>query len=84
MSETPDNSDNSKKKQPAIMGLIYKKVNDLLGSGNQLFSMQFPAQALNHRQYQYDTSDRTSVLSRPYTIAEAEFRLSDQLFYVFR
>ena len=71
------------KAKQAIVGLIYQKVNDLLGAGNQLFSMQFPAQPLNHRQYQYDTDDRTSVLTRPYTIAEAEFRLSDQLFDVF-
>lgn len=75
--------DPAKKKQLAIMGLIYKKINDLLGAGNQLFSMQFPSQPLNYRQYQYDTDDRTSVLTRPYTIAEAEFRLSDQLFDVY-
>lgn len=71
------------KEKQAIIGLIYKKVNDLLGGGSQLFCMQFPAQPLNHRQYQYDTNDRTSIMTRPYTIAEAEFRLSDQLFDVF-
>lgn len=77
------NLDSTNKKQLAIVGLIYKQVNDLLGAGNQLFSMQFPAQTLNYRQYQYDTNDRSSILTRPYTVAEAEFRLSDQLFDVY-
>ncbi len=63
-----------------IMQLIYNKINDMIGAGNQLFSMQFPAQPLNYRMYQYDTSDRNSILTRPYTVAEQEFRLSDQLF----
>ncbi len=75
--------DSAEQKQLAIVGLIYKKVNDLLGAGNQLFSMQFPAQSLNYRQYQYDTNDRSSILTRPYTVAEAEFRLCDQLFDVY-
>lgn len=67
-------------REQGIMQLIYNKINDMIGAGNQLFSMQFPAQPLNYRSYQYDTSDRNSVLTRPYTVAEQEFRLSDQLF----
>lgn len=67
-------------REPAIMKLIYSKLNDILGAGSQLFCMQFPAQPLNPRLYSYDTSDRNSVLTRPYTVAEQEFRLSDQLF----
>jgi len=67
-------------RQADIMNLIYNKINSMIGAGNQLFSMQFPAQPLNHRMYEYDTSDRNSVLTRPYTVAEQEFRLSDQLF----
>ncbi len=67
-------------REAGIMQLIYNKINDMIGAGNQLFSMQFPAQPLNYRKYQYDTSDRNSVLTRPYTVAEQEFRLSDQLF----
>jgi hypothetical protein len=67
-------------REQGIMQLIYNKINDMIGAGNQLFSMQFPAQPLNYRMYQYDTTDRNSVLTRPYTVAEQEFRLSDQLF----
>lgn len=62
-----------------IMELIYNKINDMIGAGNQLFTMCFPAQPLNYRMYQYDTSSNTSVLTKPYTITENEFRLSDQL-----
>jgi len=69
-------------RETGIMQLIYNKINDMIGAGNQLFNMQFPAQPLNYRMYQYDTSDRNSVLTRPYTVAEQEFRLSDQLFDV--
>jgi hypothetical protein len=67
-------------RQADIMNEIYNKINSMIGAGNQLFSMQFPAQPLNHRMYEYDTNDRNSVLTRPYTVAEQEFRLSDQLF----
>lgn len=72
----------SSEQQGKIMNLIYQKVNEMLGAGSQLFCMQFPAQPLNPRQYEYDTSDSNSVLTRPYTVSEAEFRLSDQLFDV--
>ncbi|MEH2456597.1 hypothetical protein [Nostoc sp.] len=68
--------------QEEIMELIYNKINSMIGAGNQLFTMQFPAQPLNYRMYQYDTSSNTSVLTKPFTITENEFRLSDQLFDV--
>lgn len=66
--------------QEGIMELIYNKINSIIGAGNQLFTMQFPAQPLNYRMYQYDTNSNTSVLTKPFTITENEFRLSDQLF----
>jgi hypothetical protein len=69
-------------RESSIMTLIYNKINDMIGAGNQLFSMQFPAQPLNQNMYRYDTKDRNSVLTKPFTIAEAEFRLADQLFDV--
>ena len=69
-------------RQGTIMNLIYQKVNEMLGGGSQLFCMQFPAQPLNYRQYEYDTSGSNSILTRPYSVAEAEFRLSDELFDV--
>lgn len=67
-------------REESIMTLIYNKINDMIGAGNQLFSMQFPAQPLNPTLYCYDTKDRNSSLTKPFTVAEAEFRLSDQLF----
>ncbi len=67
-------------RQQGIMQLIYNKINDTIGAGSQLFCMQFPAQPLNYRMYQYDTSDRNSVMTKPYTVQEAEFRLSEELF----
>jgi hypothetical protein len=67
-------------RQGQIMQQIYNQINDMIGAGNQLFCMQFPAQPLNYRQYQYDTSDRNSVMTKPYSVQEAEFRLSNELF----
>lgn len=63
-----------------VMNMIYNKINSVIGAGDQLFTMTFPAQPLNYRRFVYDTSNRNSVLTKPYTIAEAEFRLSDQMF----
>lgn len=65
-----------------LIALIYDEVNAIIGGGNQLFCMQFPAQPLNAKMYDYDTSSRNSVLTKPYPVAEAEFRLADQLFDV--
>lgn len=69
-------------KEQKIMAIIYEKINEMIGAGNQLFSMQFPAQPLNPNLYRYNTDDRNSVLTKPFTIAEQEFRLADQLFDV--
>lgn len=68
--------------ESSIMTLIYNKINDMIGAGNQLFAMQFPAQPLNPNMYRYDVKDRSSVLTKPFTVSEAEFRLADQLFDV--
>ena len=64
----------------SLMDDMYNKVNEVLGAGNQLFCMEFPARPLNPNRFRYDTSDRNSVLTKPYTVQEAEFRLSDELF----
>jgi hypothetical protein len=65
-----------------IMTILYNKVNELFGAGNQLFAMEFPARALNIRTYEYLDDDSYSVLTKPYPVQEAEFLLSDQLFDV--
>lgn len=63
-----------------IMSVIYGKINELFGSGNQLFAMEFPARPLNSKDYEYTTDDCYSNLTKPYPVQEAEFALSDQLF----
>ncbi len=65
-----------------VMGTIYNKINDLFGSGDMLFSMEFPARPLNRHKFEYSTKERNSVLTKPYTITESEFRLSDDLFNI--
>ena len=57
-----------------VMNLIYQNVNQLLGAGSQFFAMEFPARPLNARDYEYNT------LTKPYTVQEKEFLLSDQLY----
>lgn len=39
-----------------IAELIYEKVNSLLGAGDQLFTMEFPARPLDQNTYKYDTA----------------------------
>lgn len=65
-----------------VMNVIYDNVNRLLGAGNQLFVMEFPARPLNAHTYEYNTDDCYSTLTKPYPVQEAEFLLSDQLFDV--
>ncbi|WP_281660903.1 coiled-coil domain-containing protein [Microvirgula aerodenitrificans] len=70
------------KRQVEIVEKIYEKVSEVIGAGSELFSMQFPGMVLNYRDFSYDTSRHDSMLTKPYTIAEHEFRLSDKLFDV--
>lgn len=63
-----------------VMNLIYNHVNKLLGAGSQLFAMEFPARPLNAKDYEYNTDDCYSTLTKPYTVQEKEFLLSDQLY----
>ncbi len=63
-----------------VMNLIYNHVNKLLGAGSQLFAMEFPARPLNARDYEYNTDNCYSTLTKPYTVQEREFLLSDQLY----
>lgn len=63
-----------------VMGAVYNKINEFLGAGDMLFTMEFPGRPLNRHKFEYSTDDRNSVLTKPYTIAEAEFRLSDDLY----
>lgn len=63
-----------------IAELIYEKVNSLLGAGDQLFTMEFPARPLNQNTYKYDADNTYSSLTKPVTVEEAEFNLTDALY----
>ncbi|MDR0221810.1 MAG: hypothetical protein LBI54_10465 [Lachnospiraceae bacterium] len=63
-----------------VMSTIYEKVNEVLGAGNQLFAMEFPARPLNPRDFEYTIDDCYSKITKPYPVQEAEFLLSDELF----
>ncbi|MDR2964878.1 MAG: hypothetical protein LBU88_03785 [Treponema sp.] len=65
-----------------VISIIYEKVNGLLGAGNQLFVMEFPSRPLNSKDFEYDTDDCYSVLTKPYPVQENEFLLSDEMFDV--
>lgn len=60
---------------------VYQELDSRFGGNNpnQMFTMLFPTQPLNYRDFVYDTSDRTGSLRKPQVVAEAEFRLADQL-----
>lgn len=63
-----------------VMDLIYEKVNDLLGAGDQLFTMEFPARPLNQNTFSYNADGVYSSLTKPVPVAEAEFELADALY----
>lgn len=66
-----------------VTAFIYDKLTRLYGEGSQLFTMEMPGRTLNHLDYAYDIKDHnTSVLGKPYAVAEREFRLCDDLFDV--
>lgn len=59
---------------------IYLQLLRLFGtSGNELFAMEWPARALDEVTYAYPVSSVYSGLMKPQTVAEAEFRLSNDL-----
>lgn len=63
-----------------VMEVLYQEVNKLFGAGNQLFTMEFPTRSLNAADYEYTTENCYSVLTKPYPVQEAEFKLSDEMF----
>ncbi len=71
-------------KRDALISLIYNKIDGLLGGGptGQLFCMEFPARPLNLHEYEYDTDSRNSVVAKPFSVSDTEFRLTDDLFNV--
>lgn len=63
-----------------VMEVLYQEVNKLFGAENQLFTMEFPTRSLNAADYEYTTENCYSVLTKPYPVQEAEFKLSDEMF----
>lgn len=63
-----------------VMEVLYQEVNKLFGAGNQLFTMEFPTRSLNATDYEYTAENCYSVLTKPYPVQEAEFKLSDEMF----
>lgn len=61
---------------------IYDKLHELFGVENQLFCMEFPGRVLSETTYAYETDSIYSMLTRPQTVFEEEFRLVDDLFDV--
>jgi hypothetical protein len=64
-----------------IVTQLYEKSAELFSSGDpgQIFTMLTPTQPLTYTDYVYEVSNATSILTKPQTVAEREFRLSDQL-----
>ncbi|TGK78317.1 hypothetical protein EHQ24_17330 [Leptospira noumeaensis] len=69
-------------KKDAVIDQIYKEINKLLGTQNQLFCMEFPGRVLNEDTYAYKNDAIYSILTKPQPVIEQEFRLSDDLFDV--
>ena len=71
--QTPYNQQN-------VSAMMYDKLREIFGNGSQLFTMEFPGRVLNKDDFIYDIKDYNgSSLNKPYSVAENEFRLSDNL-----
>jgi len=68
--------------QKAVIDQIYEKINEVLGTDNQLFSMEFPGRVLDENTYAFKADSIYSNLTKPQPVLEEEFRLTNQLFDV--
>ncbi|KAK4096994.1 hypothetical protein N658DRAFT_527387 [Parathielavia hyrcaniae] len=61
---------------------IYRKINELFGNGKQdIFQMEFQARLLSQGNYEYVGSDTINAQQvKPPAVAEAEFRLADDMY----
>lgn len=76
-------NDAKKIQEANVTSFLYDKLMRVFGEGSQLFTMEMPGRTLNQLDYAYDITDHnTSILSKPYAVAEREFRLCDDLFDV--
>ncbi|MDE6519194.1 MAG: hypothetical protein K2K91_01880 [Ruminococcus sp.] len=64
-----------------MAAMMYYQIDKIFGAGSQLFTMEYPGRSLNRLDYAYPIEDyNSSVLTKPYAVAEKEFRLCDSLF----
>lgn len=63
-----------------LTAMLYDQVMGVFGEGTQLFTMEMPGRVLNQLDYAYPMKDyNSSTLTKPYAVAENEFRLTDNL-----
>lgn len=63
-----------------ITAMLYDAMMGLFGEGTQLFTMEMPGRVLNQLDYAYPIEDyNSSALTKPYAVAENEFRLCDNM-----
>lgn len=63
-----------------MAAMMYYQINKIFGGGSQLFTMEYPGRSLNRLDYAYPIEDyNSSSLTKPYVVAENEFRLCDTM-----
>lgn len=63
-----------------ITAMLYDQIMGVFGEGTQLFTMEMPGRVLNQLDYAYPMKDyNSSTLTKPYAVAENEFRLTDNM-----
>ncbi|MCL2378911.1 MAG: hypothetical protein FWC77_07280 [Defluviitaleaceae bacterium] len=63
-----------------VVTMLYTELNKFFGSGNQLFTLEMPGRVLNQLDYAYPIENHnSSLLAKPYTVAENEFRLTNNM-----
>ncbi|MCI9022704.1 MAG: hypothetical protein HFH32_18720 [Eubacterium sp.] len=64
-----------------MTAMLYDQLMGVFGEGTQLFTMEMPGRVLNQLDYAYPMKDyNSSTLTKPYAVAENEFRLTDGMF----
>lgn len=76
----PLHAENNSISEANIAAIMHNNLNKVFGGGSQLFAMEFPGRVLNRLDYAYHIEDHnSSLLTKPYAVAEREFQLSDNM-----
>lgn len=74
-------ADSTTVSESSVALMLYSKLDEMFGNGSQLFVMESPGRVLNQFDYAYPLEDyNSSILRKPYAVAENEFRLCDNMF----